>query len=533
MMLVTVSACSNTKETSEKNQETEGEENVESNENEGASKENDTEEIAEELHFAFNAQPPSLDPLVTTVTATRDVARHIFETLVTFDYDYEVQPMLAESWNVSEDGLTYTFNLRHGVMFHNGVEMTADDVVASMDRWKDNSVYARTFFSNATFEKVDDYTVALQLTEPSVFVLDAMASMDQSPNIMPKEIIENATETGVEEFIGTGPYKFVEWKQDQYILLEKYDEYQPVDFVGSGLSGKKEVFVKKLYFEIVTDSSTRLAGLQAGQYDIAYEIDLDMLSTLEESETVQPYHTYPEPTGLIFNKFEGLMTDIKLRQAINVALDQEAIGLAANINEESYRLNSGYMQEEQLDWYSDAGSELYNQNNIEKAKKLIEESDYNGETIRFLATRDYQDMYNASVVIHEQLNNIGLNVELEVYDWSTIVSIRSDPSKWEMLVTGLPVTTSPIEGLVYTDSWVDGPEDDKINNLLEEIKSSADKEEAKQLWDELQEYSWEYLPFVKLHDSSSLMGAQSSIEGLTSPFGPGAILWNVKINNGE
>src|SRR5690625_1373890 len=99
--------------------------------------------IAEDLRFAYNAQPPSIDPLVTTVVATRDVARHMFESLVVFNYDYEVKPMLAESWEESDDGKVYTFYLRKGVKFHNGEEMTADDVVASMDRWKENSVYAQ------------------------------------------------------------------------------------------------------------------------------------------------------------------------------------------------------------------------------------------------------------------------------------------------------------------------------------------------------------------------------------------------------
>lgn len=487
--------------------------------------------IAKELRFAYNAQPPSIDPLVTTVVATRDVSRHIFESLVVFNYDYEVKPMLAESWDESDDGKVYTFYLREGVKFHNGEEMTADDVVASMDRWKENSVYAQMFFEEATFEKEDDYTVTLNLEEPSVFALSAMASMDQFPIIMPQDIVEAATETGVDEYIGTGPFQFVEWKQDQHILLERYEDYQPVDDPADGLSGEKEALVEKLYFEIVTDSSTRLTGLQGGEYDMAYPIESDSLEALESDPNLEAYHTYTEPVGLIFNKFEGLMTDQKLRQAINAILDQDAIGIAANNNEESYQLESSYMQVEQTDWYSDAGAEWYNQKNEEKAKKLLEESNYDGETIRFLATRDNANAYNASVVIHEQLLNLGLNVELEVYDWSTVVNRRSDPSAWELLVTGLPVTTSPIENLVFTDSWIDGPEDEKTEKLLEQIKHSTDMDEAKELWDELQGYSWEYLPYVKLHDRAALMGANKNVEGLTSPFGPGPILWNTTIND--
>lgn len=497
--------------------------------NKNESKSLEQEEITGELHYAFNAQPPTLDPLVTTVTATRDVARHIFESLVVFNYDYEVKPMLAESWEESSDGKMYTFHLREGIKFHNGKEMTADDVVASMNRWKDKSVYAQAFFVGAEFRKEDDYTVSLELENPSVFILPLMASMDQFPVIMPEEVVNAATETGVEEYIGTGPFKFEEWKQDQYILLERYAGYQPVDYPSDGLSGKKEALVEKLYFDIVTDSSTRLTGLQSGEYDVASMIDLDMLEELKRHPDLEPYHSFSEPVGLIFNKFEGLMTDMTLRQAINAALDQDAIGIAANVNKESYRLDSGYMQKEQVEWYSDAGSELYNQKDEEKAKELLERSNYNGETIRLLTTRDYPYIYNSAVVIQSQLTEVGMNVELEVYDWATVVSRRADPSNWEMLVTGLPVTPSPVEGLVFTGKWIDGPNDEKIEELLNGIRTATDIDEAKKLWDELQGYSWEFLPFVKLHDRSALMGARANVEGLTNPFGPGPILWNTRV----
>src|SRR5699024_8843955 len=150
----------------------------------------------------------------------------IFEGLMALTSEYESVPMLAESVDQSEDGLTYTFNLRQGVLFHNEKEMKADDVVASMERWLEKNPSLDLLFGGSTWEEQDEYTVVLTLERAVTGVLDALAPTLQAPAIMPKEVIEDADETGVKEFIGTGPFKFVEWSQDQYIHLTKFDDYQ-------------------------------------------------------------------------------------------------------------------------------------------------------------------------------------------------------------------------------------------------------------------------------------------------------------------
>src|SRR5699024_8888723 len=171
------------------------------------------------LLVALNAQPPTIDPLISTATVSRDVALQIFEPLVTINENLQPEPMLAESYETSEDGKTITFELREGVKFHNGEEMTAEDVVASMERWQEYSSRAKAAFSESTFTADGDYRVLLETTEPNRTALTVLSSSTQFPAIMPKEIIETADADGVTEFIGTGPFKFEEWKQDQYIRL--------------------------------------------------------------------------------------------------------------------------------------------------------------------------------------------------------------------------------------------------------------------------------------------------------------------------
>src|SRR5690625_2856973 len=155
-----------------------------------------------EIRVAYSAQPPSLDPHVSTAIITAEVMGHVFEPLLTTDANYNVKPSLAESYEQSEDGLTITFNLREGVLFHNGKEMKAEDVVASMNRWKDGPG-GRGQFGNAEFVEVDEYTVDLVMEEPISTALVAMSQGTSSfAAIYPKEEVENADETSIQNFIG-------------------------------------------------------------------------------------------------------------------------------------------------------------------------------------------------------------------------------------------------------------------------------------------------------------------------------------------
>lgn len=192
-----------------------------------------------ELKIALTAQPPTLDAHMTTATMTTDIGRNIFETLVTLNSNFQPVPMLAESIDKSEDGKTYTFHLRENVNFHNGKEMVAEDVVASMNRWLEKSPGGK-LMEGAVFEEESTYTVLLKLEDPIADVLDIMADRVQFPAIMPKEVIESAAVEGVTEYIGTGPFKFEEWKQDQYIYLVRFDDYTSDSSPSDGFSGKKK-----------------------------------------------------------------------------------------------------------------------------------------------------------------------------------------------------------------------------------------------------------------------------------------------------
>ena len=170
----------------------------------------------------FCQNPPSLDQQSINSNIVGGIGVHVYESLFAMNKDYEPTPVLAESYTVSDDGMTYTIKLRQGVKFHNGEEMTADDVVASMNRWIEVSAKANTLIGGSVFEKVDDYTVNLKVNQASSDIIMILASPIQAAAIYPQEAVESATTEGVSEYIGTGPYKVAEWKQDQYVKLEAF-----------------------------------------------------------------------------------------------------------------------------------------------------------------------------------------------------------------------------------------------------------------------------------------------------------------------
>lgn len=478
------------------------------------------------LNIAIDATPPTLDQPRTASTAARDTARLMFETLITTDADFKPIPMLAETVDVSDDNKVYTFHLRKGIKFHNGKEMVAEDVIASMKRWLELTALSGELFNGATWEAEDDYTVVLELAVPSPLTLDTIATSKHAPVIMPKEVIDAAPPEGVTEYIGTGPFKFVEWKQDQYLHFTKYEDYQPVDMEPNGLGGRKEALVDDIYFHFVPDSSTRLAGLQTGEYDFAYSIHFDNYEALQNSDVVDPLLIPGSNTILKLNNVERIMSDPEFRKIINTALDYDEIMMAGFPNKDFYWLDSSYMHKDIKSWASQAGSEFHNINDPEKAKQMLEEYGYNGEEVVIMATRDYEYMYNIGVVVDQQLKAIGINSRLDVYDWPTLDEMESKTDQWDIEVMGISMVSTPPQLLMLSPTWAGGVNNPKIIEDMRAIETASSIEEAHKLWDELQYYVWaEHLPVINFGGGNTLFGISKKVQGLETPLG--AVYWNV------
>jgi len=516
-LLVILISCSNQDSASEKSATEQKDETI---------NHTDDVEYIDELNIAITAQPPTLDPSMTVSQVALNAASNIFETLYSLNETYEPVPMLAKSVNISNDGKKYTFELREGIMFHNGKEMTSEDVVASMNRWLETSSRAKSLLTDATFEAEDKYTVVLNLEQATSDVLIIMATKAQFPAIMPVEIVETADAEGVHEYIGTGPFKLEEWKQDQYIHLVKYDDYKPIDIEASGLAGKKEALVDHVYYHFVTDHATRISGLQAGQYDIADSIPLENYELINDDENIEVYAYDGGALTAFYNTNEGILAKEDIRKAITTGLDMEAILIASFVHDNLYTLDPGYMNPAQEQWRTDAGIDTYNLGDIEKAKQLLNEAGYNGEKVTLLTTKDYGEMYAATLVIQEQLRKMDVNVDVEVYDFPTFMDRKEDYNNWDIFVASTGYQLTPPQILAVTPDWA-GFEHPKAAELLLEIRSAATAEEAKMKWDELQQFLYEHLPSTVLGHYKSLVASTNKVEGFTVFEAP--IVWNTKV----
>src|SRR4029079_8576321 len=259
-------------------------------------------------------EPPALDAHWTTASITETLTNHIYEGLYSLDASARPIPMLAESHTVSKDGLTYTFKLRQGVKFHNGKEMTSEDVVASLTRWGKQSIYGKALFAPvAEWPGVDKYTVQMQLKEKSAIVLISLAVPNNFGAIYPKEIADRfPPETKVTEYVGTGPFKFVEWKPDQYIRMVRFDEYKSRNEPPNGYGGGKTAYLDEIRWIPVPEVATRVAQVETGELEFADALNPDAYDRLKKNPAVRAIISKPYYWLVaVFNKKEGLMTNQK------------------------------------------------------------------------------------------------------------------------------------------------------------------------------------------------------------------------------
>ncbi len=467
--------------------------------------------------IASTGQPAGLDVQLFNNRTVTLIAWNIFEALFTFDAEYATVPMLAEGIEVSEDGLTNTITLRQGVLFHNGEEMVANDVVASFNRWMPISALGQAiqeFLESIT--AVDDYTVEIVLTSPLVALPSMLARQSQGLAIMPASIMEGASGEPLpaESYIGTGPYRFVEFQADRYTLLERFEDYVGVETPHSGYAGAKPAYLDELEFVPVPDEAARLAGLQSGEYHYLEEIIPDQIEAIGDNPDVNIEILPPRSYGVIFlNTAGGLTTDVNIRLAVQAAISVEPLAQASH-GEGYFEPGPGIMLP-QTAWVSDVGAESYNQGDPEKCKQLLDEAGYDGTPIRLLTTQEDLGDYNAAVVAQQQLEEGGFTVELEVFDEATLDENLEDDERWEMTTDSIVFRPDPVLIRVFASCVAEGKWcTDGKNEAVERLQTELDAEARFTAFEDLQQLWYDEAPAVKITDQFGVAALASSVQGL-------------------
>ncbi|MCG8505549.1 MAG: ABC transporter substrate-binding protein [Sphingomonadales bacterium] len=376
------------------------------------------------LRLALHGDIRGFNPGVTRDGDTDTVHHHIFESLVAYDADLNVQPMLAESVTVSEDLTRYEFRLRPDLIFHNGEKVTADHVVWSWRRmldpqtgWRCRAWYDGSANQGAKIESVTidgDGGIVFELARPSAVFLDRMANVQCLTAILHPESVLPDGSFG--HPIGTGPYELAEWRRGEYIELRRFDGYSPRPEPPSGYAGARIALAPVLRFMVVPDPAIAQAGLLSGDIDILPNVPLHLVSELER---VPDVHT--EAADLLYWEVllmqtrHPLLEDLRIRQAIAHAINIEQVTAIASFDHA--RANPSAVP-----YISRFHTEAHDQGiayDPERARALLRAAGYDGQVLRLQTNRKYSFMFDTAVAVQAMLVAVGMDVRLEVVDWAT------------------------------------------------------------------------------------------------------------------
>lgn len=483
------------------------------------------------LRYATIGEPPSLDVQVGTATISSTISQHMFETLYAFDSTFAPQPHLAESDEVADDGKTLIVNLRQGVKFHDGSEMTAADVTASLTRWGEHGSRGKLLLADATsIEATGDYQVTIKLNAPNGAWRNLLAFPNGGPVIYPASVMEGAGAEPIakENYIGTGPYKFSDWRPNRYVELVRFDDYSAVSGAADGLAGERAALADKIHFMPVPDVSTRVSGVQAGDYDYAENIPGDLFESLSGDDSVQIHLGGAPIFGLMFmNSKEGpLKENFDLRRAIQMALNKEE-ALRVSIGPETLWKANGSFYPEGSAWYSESGVEAFSQNDPEKAGEMAKSAGYDGTPIKLLVSTNYQFHYDQAAVFTSQLAKAGINVQMLVVDWATLIKKRAEPDQWDIFFTHHGTVPDPALLTPLNDTYPGWWTTAEKQALKDEFLGTSDKAARIATWEKFQSLIYEQVPAIKTGEVYAYNIASPKLKGLLEKTVFWPSLWGV------
>lgn len=471
------------------------------------------------------------DPIFMSSQKDANFWGHVFETLLTASETMQPVPQLASGFTVSEDALTYTFALRQGVKFHNGKEMTSADVLASWERYRKMSPGASILSAVSELSAPDEYTFVVKLDKQQPLFLESIANVSFPIVILPAE--EGNKEKGQVEPIGTGPYRFIEQVADDHTTIEKFADYSvdmsaPEGF--NGFAGRRVATIDRIIFKGIPEAGTRVAGLQTGELTIADNLPVPAANRLVQdgggqfvAQDVMPF----SKAGVAFNVSTPPTDNVKIRQAIQAVVNAEDIMEVAL--EGFYRLDPSFVFDYNSYYPSNAVAKYYNQNNIEKAKRLLAEAGYKGELITILTNTSYPFMQNTALVMSEEMKAAGMNVDISIVDWpANVAALVDGAGHWNLTPGGYGA-----QPLVGPASWIPvirqhsqlGTSDQVYEDLAAKLLNAPTIEERRALWEQIELHVDEQAYILPLGDRGIKVVASSSLEGY-KPF-YAMRFWNV------
>ncbi len=456
-----------------------------------------TEKAAQDvLRIAYTTDPEGLDPQRTAAVATFNVTSSIYDTLLAITPDWQIQPRLAESYIVSPDGMEITFTLRHGVKFHNGREMTAQDVKYSFERLKGaGSPKAKDYDNIKQIEVNGDYTVKFITSKLDLEL--AKAFIYPWTAIVPQE----AADTLKTNPVGTGAYKFVQWIPQQKLALTRNDDYY--------LEPAK---IKDLEFVLIPDATSQLAALQVGNIHIT-EISGNQVKILGDTPGLKVYTEAMNAVQILALNLENkALADVRVRQAIAKAINKEDI-LATVVWGYGDKVGS-HLPVNYPDYVDTNNIIPYDP---EGAKKLLAEAGYgDGLKLELTLPKSYQIHVDTGQVIADQLNKVGITADIKIVEWGQWLSDVYSGKKYDMTVVAL---SGRLDSYYFLKRYQSQSGDfisfitGDVDQLLAQSTSEMDPIKRKEIFKQIQVILAEKVPAVYIQTPHKTFGLADNVEG--------------------
>lgn len=462
-----------------------------------------------DLVIAMNNDIQKLDPHDTSDTLSISVARAAYESLLAFDDDQSLIPMLAESWEAADDSVTYTFHLRQDVTFSDGEPFNADAVIANFDRVMANDQLRqyRRISKFESYQAIDEYTVEIVLSTPNVSFLNQFTQMQY---VSPKAL-EDGTDLN-KASVGTGPFLFVERVEGDYV------KYKPnPNYWGDGST------VDSLTFRAVEEDGSRVAMLQTGEADYIYPMPTIQADSVDGTDSIE---VVAMPSNIMryitLNTRLEQLSDVRVRQAMNYAFNKEAY-IATVFNGFAVEVTSAFPST--IQYYKEHEAYAYD---VEKAKALLAEAGYeDGFEIDIWVDNTTQEQKGAQF-FQQQMALININVNVLPMEPNTIgamVAVEENEATVETWYVNWSSSSFDPDGSMRsilhgeylpptaynTAYW----QNDEFDALLDEALATTDTAKLADLYGQAQDIVWEECPWVFLGSDQVLAGEKTYVSGIS------------------
>ncbi|MBS0294633.1 MAG: glutathione ABC transporter substrate-binding protein GsiB [Proteobacteria bacterium] len=467
--------------------------------------------------LAIGGQPETLDPYNTNTTLTTAVTKSFYEGLFEFDKDLKVRNVLAEGYEMSKDGLVYTFKLRQGVKFHDGTDFNAAAAKANLDRVMnpDNRLLRATQFNRiAKVEAVNPQTLRVTLKEPFAPFINSLAHASAAM-ISPAALQKWGNKDIAFHPVGTGPFEFVEWKQTEAIVGKKF----------AGYWKKGYPKVDQVSWKPVLENATRAAMVQTGEADFVYPLPYEQAANLKKNDKIDVVST---PSIIVrflaMNVLQKPYDNPKVRQAIAYAVNKEAI---AKVAFGGYAFPAQGIVPQGIQYAVKMAPIAYNP---QKARELLKEAGYpNGFESTLWGAYNNTTTQKVLQLVQQQLQQVGIKLQvqaLEVGQRTEWVDAWPDPktAKVRLYYTGWSSSTGEadwaLRPLFATESWAP-----KLNNMsfysnpvvdgdIAKALVTTDSAERADLYKTVQEQLMKDLPRIPLVTDDILYAHAKRLSGV-------------------